>query len=65
MKPAESRVLTINGGSSSIKFALFEAGGAPQRILSGELERDHLDRLKLKPEPKEGAHDPGPNEIPD
>jgi len=39
MKPAESRVLTINGGSSSIKFALFEAGGAPQRILSGELER--------------------------
>ena len=39
MKPAESRVLTINGGSSSIKFALFEAGGALRRILEGELER--------------------------
>ena len=39
MKPAESRVLTINGGSSSIKFALFEAGGALGRILGGELER--------------------------
>ncbi len=39
MKPAESRVLTINGGSSSIKFALFDAGGALGRILGGELER--------------------------
>ena len=39
MKRAESRVLTINGGSSSIKFALFEAGGALRRILGGELER--------------------------
>ncbi len=27
MKPANPRILTINGGSSSIKFALFEAGG--------------------------------------
>ena len=26
MKPANPRILTINGGSSSIKFALFEAG---------------------------------------
>ena len=25
MKPAKPRILTINGGSSSIKFALFEA----------------------------------------
>jgi acetate kinase len=39
MKPGESRVLTINGGSSSIKFALFEVGGALRRILGGELER--------------------------
>jgi acetate kinase len=40
MKPAGSRILTINGGSSSIKFALFEAGGgALRRILGGELER--------------------------
>jgi hypothetical protein len=26
MKPASPSILTINGGSSSIKFALFEAG---------------------------------------
>jgi acetate kinase len=25
-KPANPRILTINGGSSSIKFALFETG---------------------------------------
>ena len=28
MKPANPRILTINGGSSSIKFALFEAGAS-------------------------------------
>jgi len=32
-------VLTINGGSSSIKFALFKAGGSLQRILDGGIER--------------------------
>jgi acetate kinase len=32
MKAANPRVLTINGGSSSIKFALFEAGDALRRI---------------------------------
>ena len=26
MKPGNPRILTINGGSSSIKFALFETG---------------------------------------
>jgi acetate kinase len=31
-------VLTINGGSSSVKFALFEAGGAMRRLLSGSIE---------------------------
>ena len=39
MKPASSRVLTINGGSSSIKFALFEAGVSLRRILEGAIER--------------------------
>lgn len=39
VKSAESRILAINGGSSSIKFALFDAGGALRRILGGELER--------------------------
>ena len=39
MKSAGSRILTINGGSSSIKFALFEVGVPLRRILGGELER--------------------------
>jgi acetate kinase len=43
MKPANprilTRILTINGGSSSIKFALFEAGDPPRRILEGGIER--------------------------
>ncbi|MGO9115941.1 MAG: acetate/propionate family kinase [Thermoguttaceae bacterium] len=38
-KPASPRILTINGGSSSIKFALFEAGAPLKRILSGGIER--------------------------
>ncbi len=48
MKPAESRVLTINGGSSSIKFALFEASGALRRILGGELERIGTPQASLR-----------------
>jgi acetate kinase len=39
MKPANPRILTINGGSSSIKFALFDAGDPLRRILEGEIER--------------------------
>ncbi len=34
-----TRILTVNGGSSSIKFALFEAGGALRRLLAGAIER--------------------------
>jgi acetate kinase len=33
------RVLTINGGSSSLKFALFEAGKSPRRIWHGGIDR--------------------------
>ncbi len=39
MKPAKPRILTINGGSSSIKFALFESGDSLERILEGAIER--------------------------
>ena len=39
MKAAKPRILTINGGSSSIKFALFEAGDSLRRILEGGIER--------------------------
>src|SRR5512140_748229 len=39
VKQAKASILTINGGSSSIKFALFEAGDSLRRILSGGIER--------------------------
>ena len=38
MKPAKRSILTINGGSSSIKFALYEIDGALKQLLSGEIE---------------------------
>jgi acetate kinase len=38
-KQDHARILTINGGSSSIKFALFAAGDSLQRILEGEITR--------------------------
>jgi acetate kinase len=39
MKPRNPRILTINGGSSSIKFALFETGESLRRILGGGIDR--------------------------
>ena len=48
MKPADPRVLTINGGSSSIKFALFEAGDSLRRILAGGIERIGLPDATLR-----------------
>jgi len=39
MAPAKQHILTINGGSSSIKFALFEVGDSLRRILEGGVER--------------------------
>jgi acetate kinase len=39
MKPAGQHILTINGGSSSIKFAVFEGGHPLRRILEGEINR--------------------------
>jgi Acetokinase family len=48
MKPAHRRILTINGGSSSIKFALFEVGDSFQRVLEGEIERIGLPDAALR-----------------
>ena len=39
MKSALPCVLTINGGSSSIRFAVYEAGGAERRRLYGKIDR--------------------------
>jgi acetate kinase len=48
MQPANPRILTINGGSSSIKFALFEAGDSLRRILEGVIERIGLPEATLR-----------------
>ena len=48
MEPANPRILTINGGSSSIKFALFEAGDSLRRILEGGIERIGLPEATLR-----------------
>jgi acetate kinase len=47
-KPANPRILTINGGSSSIKFALFDAGESLRRILEGVIERIGLPEATLR-----------------
>jgi acetate kinase len=48
VKRANPRILTINGGSSSIKFALFESGDSLQRILEGSIERIGLPDATLR-----------------
>jgi acetate kinase len=39
MKQVKDCILTVNGGSSSIKFALFDVGDSLQRILAGSIDR--------------------------
>lgn len=48
MASANSHILTINGGSSSIKFALFDADNPPRRILGGGIERIGLPGSALR-----------------
>ncbi|MFA6217997.1 MAG: acetate/propionate family kinase [Candidatus Omnitrophota bacterium] len=47
MKSDDPRILTINGGSSSIKFALFEVGASLLRILVGGIDRIGLPEATL------------------
>ena len=48
MKPSESQILTINGGSSSIKFALYAAVKPLKRGLFGTVDRIGLSGTNLK-----------------
>ena len=57
MKPANPRILTINGGSSSIKFALFEASDSLRRILEGGIERIGLPEAILTVKGSDKADD--------
>jgi acetate kinase len=47
VKPALPTVLTINGGSSSIKFAFYQAGETLRRKLYGKIERIGSSGTKL------------------
>jgi acetate kinase len=47
-------VLTINGGSSSIRFAIFDAARTPQRLLQGKMERIGSESASLSVEPGAG-----------
>jgi acetate kinase len=43
MKKERAFILTINGGSSSIKFALYRVGKIPTRLLCGKIDRIGLE----------------------
>ena len=47
MKSAVSHILTINAGSSSIRFAVYEAGGTPLLRLKGKIDRIGLGGTNL------------------
>jgi acetate kinase len=47
MKPDNPRILTINGGSSSIKFALYQTGEPLERRLYGKVDRIGLSGTNL------------------
>ena len=47
MLPASTSILTINGGSSSIKFALYQSGEALERKLVGKVDRIGLSGTNL------------------
>ncbi len=47
MKPPDTHVLIINGGSSSIRFALYRVGTALERGLHGMIDRIGLDGTTL------------------
>jgi acetate kinase len=47
-KPNNQRILTINGGSSSVKFAMFGADDSLRRILGGGIERIGLPDATLR-----------------
>ncbi|MDR3719906.1 MAG: acetate/propionate family kinase [Bryobacteraceae bacterium] len=47
MKTAEPSILTINGGSSSIRFALYQAGKPLRRGLGGKVDRIGLSGTNL------------------
>ena len=48
MTDPSPRILTVNGGSSSIKFALFASGAPPKRLSAGAIDRIGLPGSALR-----------------
>jgi acetate kinase len=55
--PAKVCILTINGGSSSIKFALYETGNSLRRLLDGRIERIGLPETRFTVKGPQAADD--------
>lgn len=49
MKAADPHILTLNGGSSSIKFARFETGDSLRRVLEGEMFSALAEQKRIEP----------------
>jgi acetate kinase len=65
-RAARACILTINGGSSSLKFALFEPDDPPVRLLSGRIERIGMPGSRLvMAETKLGLEEDSEVEAPD
>ena len=61
MKTASGQILTINGGSSSIKFALYQAGETLSRGLNGKVDRIGLSGTNLTFQDAPGKPSTGQN----
>ena len=55
VKAASPSVLTVNGGSSSIKFALFDTGSKLERTLTGRIEGIGLARARFSVKGRESS----------
>jgi acetate kinase len=60
--PKTSYILTLNGGSSSLKFALFQSNKTLERVLAGKFDRIGQPDAQLKIT-KQGGADPAPCAI--
>ena len=65
MASIPASVLAINGGSSSIKFAVYHAGTLPKSSLSGKLDRIGRDGTTLSWRATDGASREGHTEVAD
>ena len=65
VQPDRTCILTINGGSSSLKFALFAMADRPTRLLSGRVERIGMPASRLVVADADGRQQDSAVEAPD